>query len=693
MSTSQLQARYSVDDDSALPEEGQHHLDALKPSEAVDSMQPNSLEVSNPLSETAKNQKLCRYCEPMFSTIENMRLLVSKEGYKHDTITGIKEAAGRGCALCKLIELGFSRLENVNSPMTVHASLVEKRIENRLPLFKRISMFVEEHLPPRLRRSAILAEYPFDGCKIDGLVIVPTPKSTFNKLSLLADEGSRAGVYLLRQPVVAKDNFERIIPQIKKWLDDCCHHHSELCRYSTPKLPTRVLQIESETKSLVRLYVSRPDQKDNYIALSYCWGGPQNFTTTSSTLEHNMRGFDVDNLPLTFKDTVFMARKLGIRYIWIDALCIIQDSDIDKAREIEAMGDIFKNATVTISAASATSVDGGLFDHEPTPDLLEIPFCLPDKSLSKIYISRTQFPGEDKEPVNQRAWCFQESILSPRLLSFRSTELLWHCQSLKDAPVAKSNCFYYETRAEVPANIYGLDVAIEPKSAFSRAQNWNTIVESFTRRQLTNPEDRLPAIFGIAKELALVWNDEHVFGVMRSTVERHLSWAVVHPYGLDTKHEIARNDRAPSWSWVSIDCEVRTTMPASHFHVGTKCLEIDDTPACGKIVLEAKVLSLKAHQMNSKQEKLLQEYYDVPEDLKAEACTLMLLGDYEIGDEKRFGCSLSFLILKRLSNGYYQRVGLFDCWLNGRYPLHDWMRPKTLRKLLKTIDFSRVTIV
>ncbi|TGO12623.1 hypothetical protein BTUL_0085g00340 [Botrytis tulipae] len=692
MSTSQLQARYSVEDYFALPEEDQHHLDALEHAGAVDLTEPGSLELSTPLPEKVKTQNLCHYCQPMFSTIENLKSLTSKKGYKHNTITGVREAAGRGCGSCKFIQTCYLRSKTGNSHMRVHACLVENKIEDRLLISKGKSMFIKEHLLPRLRESTMSTKYPFDGCKLDGLTI-DFPGCPVNRLCLLSDEGSRAGVYIERQPPVAKGNFERTIPQIKKWLDDCCWRHTRLCQYSTPKLPTRVLQIGSKNTSLVRLHVSRPDQKDDYIALSYCWGGPQSFTTTNSTLEYNMRGFDTDNLPLTFKDTIFIARKLGIRYIWIDALCIIQDSNVDKDKEIEAMGDIYKNATVTISAASASSVDGGLFDHGPTPNFLEVPFCLPDKSLSQVYMSRQIAYHESDDPVNHRAWCFQESMLSPRLLSFRSTELLWHCQSLAYEPVAKSNRRYIQSKALVPANIFGRNMEIQIPGVLHRARAWNSIVETFTERSLTNSEDRLPAISAIAKELAFVWNDEHVFGVMRSTVERHLSWAVVHRYGLDKKHEIARNDRAPSWSWVSIDCQVRITMPASHFHVRTKCLEIDNTPACGKIVLHARVLSLEAHLMNSRQEKLLQKYYDVAEDLEAKACTLMLLGEYEIGDKKDFGCSLSFLILKRLSNGYYQRVGLFDCWLQGRYPLHDWMRPKTLRKLLKTIDFSRVTIV
>ncbi|TGO89197.1 hypothetical protein BPOR_0120g00050 [Botrytis porri] len=441
MSTSQLQAKSSVDGYSALPEEDQHHMDALERAEVDDSTKLDSVEVSTPLPETAKTQKLCHYCEQMFSTIENLQLLASEEGYEHKNLRGLEEAGGRGCGLCKVIRKCYPRFKTGNSHMRVHARLVENRIENRLPISTRNSTFVEKHLLPRLRGSTILAEYPFDGYKIDRLT-VNSPESPFNQICLLADEGSWAGLYIERQPLVAKDNFERIIPQIKKWLNDCHHHHSTFCRYSTPKLPTRVLQIESETTSLVRLHVSRPDQEDDYIALSYCWGGPQSFKTTASTLEHCMRGFDSNDLPLTLKDTIFIARSIGIRYIWIDALCIIQDNEVDKAREIEKMGDIYKNATITISAAGSTSIDGGLFNHEPTPELLEIPFCLPDKSLSK---------------------------------------------TLKFEPVVRSNHVYAWEVLQASANVFRRDVAVEITDSFHRAKTWNWIVENFARRDLTNP--------------------------------------------------------------------------------------------------------------------------------------------------------------------------------------------------------------
>lgn len=180
-----------------------------------------------------------------------------------------------------------------------------------------------------------------------------------------------------------------------------------------------------------------------------------------------------------------------------------------------------------------------------------------------------------------------------------------------------------------------------------------------------------------------------MFGVMRNTIEYNLSWKADFGDLQVANPKKVRNGRAPSWSWVSCDFPIYFITSPLQTGFRITCLQIDDTPACGKIVLEAKVLSLEAHPMNSKQEKLLQEYHDVPEDLKAEACTLMLLREYE----RNFGCSLSFLILKRLSNGYYQRVGLFDCWSQERHPLDDWMKPRTLRKLFRSIDFSRVTIV
>ncbi|KAF7916405.1 uncharacterized protein EAE98_010705 [Botrytis deweyae] len=698
MSTLQLEANSSVNDYSALPEDNQHHLDDLEHAEAVDSMEPDSLEVSTPSPETAQTQKLCHYCEPMFSTFENLQLLVSKEGYKHNTLRGVKDAAYRGCGLCKLItETICDSFVIGNSCVTLHALLTEKRIEDRLPLSKRISMFIKECLLPRLKGSARLTKYPYHGRKIVELG-VKTSGSLSGWFCILADEASPAGVYIEREPLIAMDNFKRTIPKIKEWLDDCCHRHTRTCRYSTPKLPTRVLKIGSKSTSLVYLYVSRPDQKDDYIALSYCWGGPQSFTTTNSTLEQNMRGIDIDNLPLTFKDTILMARKLGIRYIWIDALCIIQDSDLDKAREIGAMGDIFKNATVTISAASATSVDGGLFNQKPSPELLEIPFCLPDKSLSKVYISESKGLGEwPQEPIDRRAWCFQESMLSPRLLSFRSTELLWHCQSLRYEPVVKSYYLHMWTKVKMPANIFGRDVAVYLPGALHRSEIWNCIVENFTGRDLTNPEDRLPAISGIAKELALAWNDKHVFGVMRSTIEHHLSWDTERWRTFPRKgHSNVRNGGAPSWSWVSVDCPVHFREFGLQNYVKIKCLEIDNTLACGKIVLKAKALSLKVQLMNSAQEKTFQQFYDVPEDLKAEACTLMLLGEWP--DSDSYGFNQSFLILKRLDNGYYQRVGgLFPSkYVYGdgvEFALHDWMPAKSLRNSFDAIEMSRITIV
>ncbi|KAF5875668.1 putative het domain protein pin-c1 protein [Botrytis fragariae] len=648
--SSQLEAKSSVNDYSALSEENQHHLDALERSEAVDLMEAESLEVSTPLPETAKTQQLCHHCEPMFSTIENLRSLVSKKGYKHNTKKGIKEAADRGCGLCRYMYTHYSAFDNEDQDEHILVSVYRfgKKSKSKLSLFKKISKSAKKnYLLSGFNGNDESTEYPFNERKITRIVF-DFPRSSLDFTCLLADQGSPAAA---------------------------------------------VLQIEPEITSLVRLHASTHDQKDDYIALSYCWGGSQSFTTTTSTLEDCLRGFDSDDLPLTFRDTIFIARSIGIRYVWIDALCIIQDSEVDKAREIERMGEIYKNATVTISAAGATSVNGGLFDHRPKPELLEIPFCLPDKSLSKAYISKIIYVFEHEEPVDKRAWCFQESILSPRLLSFRSTELIWHCQSLKFEPTVSSHYVYLFDTLRAPANVFGRDVAIEMADSFRRAKTWNWIVQDFTGRDLTNPEDRLPAISAIAKEFAFVWNDENIFGVMKSTVERHLSWEVdkFARDRLDKKHGNARNDRAPSWSWVSVDSPVRFQLGIHHINV--TCLEIANTPACRKLVLEAKVLSLETHPMNGVQERLFQKFYDSAEDLKAEACTLMLLAEGEGFGPQNFGCLQYFLTLKRLSNGHYQRVGLFQFTRKFKNASRDWFSPANLKILFDSIEMSRVTIV
>ena len=118
-----------------------------------------------------------------------------------------------------------------------------------------------------------------------------------------------------------------------------------------------------------------------YAALSYCWGGPQPVVLTQSSLESMTQRIFMSRLSETIQDAIISTRKLGLRYIWIDALCFIQDFASDKELEISKINHVYQNAYVTICAANAVQCSEGFLRER----------SLPHKS-SKTFISLPRWP-------------------------------------------------------------------------------------------------------------------------------------------------------------------------------------------------------------------------------------------------------------------------------------------------------------
>jgi len=158
--------------------------------------------------------------------------------------------------------------------------------------------------------------------------------------------------------------------------------------------------------SLIRLHQSQKNEKAQYATLSYCWGsGVQQLTTTTSNLRDHMLALPC-GLPKTISDAVEVCRKVGIRYLWVDALCIIQDDESDKLDQIAKMGSIYKNSTVTIVAASTENVtDGFLSNGKPDEPIAQLPIFVDNSTFGTVYL-RSQHAEEkysSDEPIFQRA--------------------------------------------------------------------------------------------------------------------------------------------------------------------------------------------------------------------------------------------------------------------------------------------------
>lgn len=190
-------------------------------------------------------------------------------------------------------------------------------------------------------------------------------------------------------------------------------------------MPTRLIEV-GET---VRLIESASIEPSRYVALSHCWGplkDNQKFCTFKSNIEQLKIYIDDESLPRTFRDSVKITRGLGIRYIWIDSLCIIQDDKNDWERESGRMERVFSDAYCTIGASSASSSLDGFNTKRTHRECVQ----LQTRSVGTLYVC----PAIDdfREHVelgelNRRGWVLQERALSRRSIYFTTTQLYWEC--------------------------------------------------------------------------------------------------------------------------------------------------------------------------------------------------------------------------------------------------------------------------
>ena len=170
-----------------------------------------------------------------------------------------------------------------------------------------------------------------------------------------------------------------------------------------------------------------------YAALSYCWGKPKEISwlTSTTNLEQQKQSIRIEELPLTLQNSITISYDLGISCIWIDALCIIQDSEGDWAREAAKMGGIYRGSILTIPASASSSSDEGMLNvrSEFTPhdcDGLVILRSTINGRQSRLYIPSPDITGTKIHtdydlqvlggPLANRAWGFQEYVLPRRTL-------------------------------------------------------------------------------------------------------------------------------------------------------------------------------------------------------------------------------------------------------------------------------------
>lgn len=342
-------------------------------------------------------------------------------------------------------------------------------------------------------------------------------------------------------------------------------------------LPTRIIDLGGHEAPNIRLVVPEKGAAGRYAALSYCWGRSNHFVLTAGTLKDLKNGFHLSQLPQTLQDAVRVTREIGLRYLWVDALCIVQGQDgeaiNDWNNEVSKMDSVYKNAFVTISAAAAQNASGGLFNGSHC----DLPFVSSWSSSGSREVAlwaratwRNDKPGFKSEPINSRAWTLQENTFSSRILFYTSFGLLWKCRrELIWAYSGESREFDNEGKAKTKpmgSSTDGHDfLAKTSRYNFPVAQGgllgyWMNMLELYTARNLTNPYDKLPALAAMAQKYSYSKDIEYLAGLWKPTFRQDLLWKhhptwVYHLIGVSDAGNPLRSNgyRAPSWSWAAID--------------------------------------------------------------------------------------------------------------------------------------------
>lgn len=366
---------------------------------------------------------------------------------------------------------------------------------------------------------------------------------------------------------------------MKLWLSTCLESHPQCRVTSSTILPDRVLEI---SPSLDVQLVENFDQKiiGQYIALSHCWGGKVGMQLKSGNLEKFKQNILYLDLPKTFQHALRICKALDVHYIWIDSLCILQDSQEDWAMQGSKMAQIYSDCLITIAADAAGNSRMGFLRRAPDPDEFSVPYRknekdwvpvheLEDSEEYEVHFRRDvevsylgSFPHHYATPkttkeeelgshLSKRGWCLQESLLPNRVLHFAFDHLSWSC-----ATDSFCECMYGTMDPAIQRYRSLLADGFEQGCIIDRAsmkEDWQNIINEYTRRSLTFSSDRLAALAGLAACVhAQHPNVEYLAGLWSDTLPQSLLWTSSLFGSPEKKVVRVQPYIAPSWSWAGL---------------------------------------------------------------------------------------------------------------------------------------------
>jgi hypothetical protein len=405
-------------------------------------------------------------------------------------------------------------------------------------------------------------------------------------LTTVADADAEVNHYVCDK-AIENAGSEACLAEAKEWLRDCVETHPACCtalsrrRFSdttdsTP-LPARVINVGSAPDFQPYL-METEGRLGRYVALSYCWepvdAGNPRITLLQENKEALKSRLPLDGLPPTIQDSIDFTRRLGLQYVWIDRLCIVQNDKADWAVQADLMCNIYEGALVTLVALARESMDQGLYFPRTLQPSVRIPCATPERTIGTMNITAPEHRGAllsnrssiFSSEVRQskwatRGWTFQEGLLSRRMIYFGQRQLFWECQKmgcdeyglptdgdslsifLRDIVDEKWRAKSAKWLSSVSSTLPdGTVVSTVSALVLEHLRYWGKCITYFQARELTFTSDKPKAMKGIARAIqdSLGWTGlAYSFGVFSKAAYLGLLW---YPRGKISKPEQPRGE-------------------------------------------------------------------------------------------------------------------------------------------------------
>ncbi|KAF5641347.1 hypothetical protein F25303_6877 [Fusarium sp. NRRL 25303] len=371
-------------------------------------------------------------------------------------------------------------------------------------------------------------------------------------------------------------------------------------------IPQRLKEMKEMGKNIIGIPIIKPKPGTfcGMFTLGFLhrWGAVQPLMLLESLRDTFSKNIPFDTIPPTFQDAIRLANALDVEYIWIDSLCIIQDSKDDWQTEAAQMASIYSLSYVTISATAAQDSAAGLREQHPMlkhpceviPSWTGFENQIPPVPVR--IVNRSAFcDAVLAQPLFRRGWVFQEWILSPRTIHVARDQLWWTSASdmTSGGFAANETCegFDFDVHREyihtmAPGTLYSM----ESQSEESLQLVWHTLLQEYMSRSLTFESDRLVAFAGIAsfyQTHAKIKANSYLAGIWRHVLLQDLLWTISE----GRKVSPPQNYRAPSWSWASVEPapDTKKKFLIGSQEINIKLSETEQPWVCTATVIETSV--------------------------------------------------------------------------------------------------------